>query len=939
MTTNVLAIAILADGSLSLANEWNRVLSEYITPVLTRLANELYNGYQVRLAIITYGTADTRPSPVLCTRFFVNPVAISKEMRETPFALGVGVASQGERGMAALEGYAATIEMFDTLKNDTDFRPLRPLSMNQEKETQKNYACHILHVATSKPDPTRHPVHNNSPALDDLTWDSLPAELKKRNINSSMFLLRSLPRFTEIYTSIYPNKSQAWFNVQPQHTVLLAGFPPRGKVPPKRPGENIDRSPSQSLKRQRVNPIGSPASPSKPGPHSSPAMLSASSHPLMSSPIPASKAPITSAPPSNRAPSSVAAVPTTPVLSSASASAVPVPPPPEPPVAPAPTASATATADVPMPDAPAPSAPHAPGDTTLPAFPTFLAPLAGHPRFAETLRAPSIVPLVERMRFMEGEFLTMKAELHQAQAQGRSDVVAEIQGRIKTKGEILVKTRNIFVSILKTGKLPTGAPAGSTPQTTGNAKPLSGTKPPSAGALERAPSAATTVPSMSNANSAMAGSGSQLHGPVPAAIATQMQKLVERNGRPNPQSAPEQPQMQWIGMLAWSGTDSTTQDRKEVRAQVVAAHTYGDGRMSTWPQVLALRPAPQHAVGYGDLMEWIKKTNPAVCKVGPAPQPVPANNKTNQNHFHQLLNLLRQRNSYAFASWEVPGKGVCPTMLLMPLPIGGDTDMLAAVFPTTGIPEFPTPSQPTFNIEANSQNPMPIPNQAQLNQLIAQIPEQYRRTLTVERRNALLMQMWHRRLQQSQAPPGLPLSTQAIQQFQQQQQQQQHGMSPVGGGPGMGGMGNGFPNVPGVQSQLLQAQQFQQRQQQLQQQQQQQQQQQNMLNMSMHGMGNAMGTSFGGTGGGFPAMGGLNGGGSAGGGGGMAGGGGGMAGMMGQAGLNMSGIAGHAGGMASGMNVGQAGGGMHEMSMDQIQSWMQRNATADGGGQGGQGPG
>lgn len=111
MTTNILAIAILADGSLSLASEWNRVLSEYITPVLTRLANELYNGYHVRLAIITYGTADTRPSPVLCTRFFVNPVAISKEMKETPFSLGVGVASQGERGMAALEGYAATIEV------------------------------------------------------------------------------------------------------------------------------------------------------------------------------------------------------------------------------------------------------------------------------------------------------------------------------------------------------------------------------------------------------------------------------------------------------------------------------------------------------------------------------------------------------------------------------------------------------------------------------------------------------------------------------------------------------------------------------------------------------------------------------------------------------------------------------------------------------------
>jgi hypothetical protein len=38
---------------------------------------------------------------------------------------------------------------------------------------------HIIHLASREPDSAAHPRHNECAALDALTWDTLPAELKK----------------------------------------------------------------------------------------------------------------------------------------------------------------------------------------------------------------------------------------------------------------------------------------------------------------------------------------------------------------------------------------------------------------------------------------------------------------------------------------------------------------------------------------------------------------------------------------------------------------------------------------------------------------------------------------------------------------------------------------------------------------------------------------
>lgn len=61
---------------------------------------------------MTYGTADTRPTPLLAKRFFVPVQSMTKELREEPKKLGIGqTTSGGSRGMAALEGLVAALEV------------------------------------------------------------------------------------------------------------------------------------------------------------------------------------------------------------------------------------------------------------------------------------------------------------------------------------------------------------------------------------------------------------------------------------------------------------------------------------------------------------------------------------------------------------------------------------------------------------------------------------------------------------------------------------------------------------------------------------------------------------------------------------------------------------------------------------------------------------
>lgn len=61
---------------------------------------------------MSYGTADTMPTPVLHKTFFSNPTPMMNQMREEPHKLGIGSTGSGDGyGMAALEGMVAALEV------------------------------------------------------------------------------------------------------------------------------------------------------------------------------------------------------------------------------------------------------------------------------------------------------------------------------------------------------------------------------------------------------------------------------------------------------------------------------------------------------------------------------------------------------------------------------------------------------------------------------------------------------------------------------------------------------------------------------------------------------------------------------------------------------------------------------------------------------------
>ena len=133
MPITVVAIVLLFDSSLALAADWVPLIQGYIIPIIGRLY-EFYphhssqvcasslsahwegkitkDNIQFRVSIITYGPADHCESPLLETRFFMPPFELKKEL-ESYSKLGIGrTGSGGSNGMAALDAYAAAIEVW-----------------------------------------------------------------------------------------------------------------------------------------------------------------------------------------------------------------------------------------------------------------------------------------------------------------------------------------------------------------------------------------------------------------------------------------------------------------------------------------------------------------------------------------------------------------------------------------------------------------------------------------------------------------------------------------------------------------------------------------------------------------------------------------------------------------------------------------------------------
>lgn len=62
---------------------------------------------------------------------------------------------------------------------------------------------YLFQVAASAPDASIHPQCNDCPDLDNITWDTLPAELQKRKIHYGLIsLVHNLPRFAELHAAV-----------------------------------------------------------------------------------------------------------------------------------------------------------------------------------------------------------------------------------------------------------------------------------------------------------------------------------------------------------------------------------------------------------------------------------------------------------------------------------------------------------------------------------------------------------------------------------------------------------------------------------------------------------------------------------------------------------------------------------------------------------------
>ncbi|KAI0249886.1 hypothetical protein BJV78DRAFT_633652 [Lactifluus subvellereus] len=164
-------------------------------------------------------------------------VGAHNELKENPAILFTGHTSTGgSSGMAALDGYAAAIEMFDKLQTDLD-------------QKHKEFCYHLWHFAAGRPDDANHAYLNSSSTLYSITWETLPAELKKRDIDCSMILVRSSPKLSKLFSAISDAPITPWFPICPHHTIHLSGFalPPRPgvMVSSTLPAKHLQESPAK----------------------------------------------------------------------------------------------------------------------------------------------------------------------------------------------------------------------------------------------------------------------------------------------------------------------------------------------------------------------------------------------------------------------------------------------------------------------------------------------------------------------------------------------------------------------------------------------------------------------------------------------------------------------------------------------------------------------
>ncbi|KIK94223.1 hypothetical protein PAXRUDRAFT_143360 [Paxillus rubicundulus Ve08.2h10] len=710
---DLVAVACVVEASLPLASEWSRILIEYIIPLLKRL-NELHPTHQFRLAFVTYGAADTRPSPLLSKRFFTNLPQVMKELREDPSKLGIGqINSGGVRGLSALEGLVAAIELFDILMTSTNFAVSHTQTQTPQKDN-RSLVSHLLHIAASPPDSAQRPQCNNLQNLDSITWESIPTELKKRKINLSLISLREIAKFQDLQSSVAGFGAQSpWFNVRAPHVLALAGFPAVQKTKDHvSTTQSHNLSPNQDMKRQKVT--ADPVSKVSSG---SPA-LSAARTPPNQRP----QQPLPSQPSKHTTPAQPAISVKHPALTR-------------------PT-QLTAGTSVPasVPSAPAPASGPRPSAPVLQAL---------DPEVLDQVVAPTghkFGQLMERLAGLDKEIAATETQMSNAQRTGQMTFLAGFQqerakkAHLKEQIKMLLKQHYRKVLQAKESlntQAGTAGPDHSSVSAVGisltqNQAPSNALDPssehPASSVVEEHrsqipdsqilaqfwQSRGGTMSAPSGNNLPAGPSQAQPHPSVTPEVAAQMQKPIDQEGfrpqsfgsssqapmsisqdttiNPNAVNHPHVPALNsttWHGTLTWSfpQQNGPGQATKEVQIQVVgivAQPTPSDIRTDTWPKNLALVTCKEPLKENTDLPTWLKRHQSRTRVVQFRPSPRAPEGPINEQMFHSLNKLMAERRLYAYAGWQLPSGKFSYNILIFSM---GST-LAGAIFPD-GLPDLP----------------------------------------------------------------------------------------------------------------------------------------------------------------------------------------------------------------------------------------------------------
>ncbi|KAI6107910.1 hypothetical protein F5141DRAFT_1005488 [Pisolithus sp. B1] len=679
---DLLAVACVVEASVTLASEWPRILTEYISPLFKRL-NELHPAHQFRLAFIAYGAADTRPSPLISKRFFSPLSLVIKELREDPSKFGIGQTSCGvTRGLSALEGLVAAIELFDILA-------LSAVNLPPSQKENRTLVSHLIHIAACPPDNAQRPQYNALQHLDSVTWETLAAELRKRKIHLSSISLRKVQKFQELQSAVAGNGIQSpWFNVQPSHIITLSGFPAPSKTVMKRPTECSQSDCNLEAKRQRVT-SGDPSQKSLPA---SPA-LSAAAKPMH---------PPSVQPPHLEAPSA---------------------------------GSQTQSMGAQKPSFTQPPQVNQP-QHAVPQLTT--APTTSQPNLPHHfLSNPAVI--VERLRQLDLDRKNIEMRILAAQQQGQMTAVAELQRQRAEKVQHVMTIRQHLKnqvqamqasSSRQAATLTTNADAPRPGQTTtqGDLGTASTSTMPGMLGPQGDRSANGGVDDQklhSSTAQAMAqfwqSRGGPIHGansagpnqpqPTSSELAVQMKKLVDGTGiRPppfglgphtasmtasqeaniNPGMTSSQPTLShvWEGIFSWVTPQWNGQGPMEMQMRLSGfanPQTSTNLYAHTWPKNMALTFCKEPLKEPTEIRNWAKSHHPLLMVRFALSSRANDSASNDAQSFQSLIKLMNERRIYAYAGWKLPNGNLSNNIVIFPM--GGFFN--GAVFPVTGLPDLP----------------------------------------------------------------------------------------------------------------------------------------------------------------------------------------------------------------------------------------------------------